>query len=399
MKILQIATLVPYPVTDGGKLSVFGLIKSLSEKGHEIDFVCYRKHDDYNSSFKALKEYCNPHILDVQTDNSIIGAAKNLFSHIPYNASKYYSDILLNYIVKLLAEKRFDIIQINHSYLGWLANHLKKITDTPLVMRPQNFETTIMKRYSEQINNPLLKFYSWLQYRKLVSYEPRIYDNFDLCIMMSPDDLKLLRKSNQEINAVVIPAGIEESLLKVEKKKSIPFSIAHIGHTDWFPNYDSLKWFLDEIFPVVVKEEPRAKLYVYGGGSTHKFPVPDKLKSNVDVIGFVPNIWKELEDKSLAVVPLRIGGGIRLKILEMLAIGQPIITTSIGKEGIGVNDNEHLLVADSKEEFISKILKFFNNEYNSEKISDTGRKFIEMNYLWKSIGKRFEMVYNNLIER
>ena len=134
MRILQISTYVPYPPTDGGKLSVYGLIKSLAERGHEIDLIAYLKHDDYESSYNNLKEICTPHILDFKTDNSIIGAVKNLFSPIPYNASKYYSKLIQNYTLNLVIEKNFDIIQINHLHLGWLADVLRKVTNVPLVM-------------------------------------------------------------------------------------------------------------------------------------------------------------------------------------------------------------------------------------------------------------------------
>ncbi len=144
MRILQIATLVPIPATDGGRLSVFGLIKSLSLRGHNIDFVCYQKEADYNISYEGLKTYCTPHILNFQTDNSIAGAIKNLFSKVPYNASKYYSKLMLDYLTGLLNAKSFDIIQINHLHLGWLAKQLKIITKTPIVMRSQNIETIIM---------------------------------------------------------------------------------------------------------------------------------------------------------------------------------------------------------------------------------------------------------------
>ena len=100
MKILQIATLVPFPPTDGGRLSVFGLIKSLSQRGHEIDFVCYQKDADYQISYDGLKEYCTPHILNVQTENNVTGAFKNFFSNIPYNASKYYSECEIHIIFR-----------------------------------------------------------------------------------------------------------------------------------------------------------------------------------------------------------------------------------------------------------------------------------------------------------
>lgn len=396
MKILQIATLVPYPPTDGGRLSVFGLIKSLSQKGHDIDFVCYQKNADYKLSYDALKQYCIPHILDVQTDNSAIGAFKNFFSKIPYNASKYYSNLMLNYLTDLLERKSFDIIQINHLHLGWLSKRLKKITDTPIVIRSQNIETIIMKRYSEQIRNPFLKLFSWIQYKKLLTYEPQIYSEFDLCIMISENDLRYLKMKNPEINAVYIPAGIEEDLISVKKRAVITHSIAHIGQTNWYPNYDSLNWFATEIFPKVLEKYPDATLYIYGGGNTKDFPVPKNVRKNVKNMGFVDNLWENLCQIEVTVVPLRIGGGIRIKILELLASGNLIVTTSIGKEGIDVKDEYHLLVADSSSVFAAKIIKVFDG-YSFSEIVSNGREFILKNYLWNVIVDKFENSYKTII--
>ena len=123
----------------------------------------------------------------------------------------------------------------------------------------------------------------------------------------------------------MIPSGIEFDLLKYEKKNVIPFSLIHVGHTDWFPNFDSLSWFIKEIFTPLINKYPQCILYVYGGGNTKNFPIPKELDRNIKIIGYVENLWQEIQDKALAVVPLRIGGGIRIKILEFLATGQSLL--------------------------------------------------------------------------
>ncbi|GAB4291686.1 MAG: glycosyltransferase family 4 protein [Ignavibacteriaceae bacterium] len=398
LKILQIATQVPFPPTDGGKLSVFGLIENLSANGHEIDFVCYRNHADYTSSIDALRPYCNPYILDVQTDNNVIKAVFNLYSEIPYNASKYYSDKMIDCVSKLLRNKSYDIIQVNHLHIGWLSKQIRKLTDIPLVMRSQNIETIIMKRFSEQVKNPLLKYYSLLQYRKLLKYEPLMYSGFDKCILISDSDLKLLKEIQPQINAAAIPSGIREELLNYGRGENIPFSIAHIGHTDWYPNYDSLNWFLNEIFPEVIKKFPLATLYVFGGGNTKNFPVPKFVKNNVKVIGFVEDLWKELSRIQVTVVPLRIGGGIRIKILELLATGNLVVTTSVGKEGIDVENGKHVLIAENPVDFVEHLTRIFEG-VNMNDIIGEGRKFITNNYTWEKITKRFEEEYYKLLPK
>lgn len=396
MRILQISSLVPFPPTDGGRIGIYGITKILALQGNQIDLVCYLKNADLESSLKGLKPICNPYILDVQTENNFWKALLNLFSVVPYNVSKYIRKELSISVKELLSKNKYDIVYVDSLHMGWIADLVQSLTDAPIVLRCHNLEMRIMKRYADVSKNLILKWFAQLQYKKFISYEPYICSKFDKCIMVSDRDKEELIELNPNINAITIPAGIDSTLLQINKKDVLPYSIVHIGHTDWFPNYDSLKWFLEEIFPAVVQKEPRAKLYVYGSGNTYKFPVPDKLKQNVSIIGFVPDIWKELEDKSLAVVPLRIGGGIRLKILEMLAIGQNILTTSIGKEGINVKHGEHLLIADSKEEFINTILSYFNRIYNNEQMSAEGKKFIRNNFTWEIIGGKIEKVFKQL---
>jgi glycosyltransferase involved in cell wall biosynthesis len=141
---------------------------------------------------------------------------------------------------------------------------------------------------------------------------------------------------------------------------------------------------------------PQIKLFIYGGGNTYKFPVPTKLKENIHVVGYVENLWEELQDKALAIVPLRIGSGIRMKILELLATGTNVITTSVGFEGINLNDEEEIIVANSKIEFCQKIVQYFNNHFNTTLMSQNGRNFVANNYTWNDIATLFEDAYTTI---
>jgi len=396
-RILQINSQVPVPPTDGGKLSVWGITKSLSKLGYDIDFVCYLKHDNYSESYKLLSEYCTPHILDVKTDNSFGGALKNLISKVPYNASKYHRKELKTFVQSFLKKNKVDIVQIEHLHMGWIIDEIRKFSNAKIVLRQQNLETLIMKRYFENQKNIILKNYAKIQYKKFISYEPELCSKFDMCVMISESDESKLKEMNPNIKTTVIPAGVNEELFKYEKKNIIPYSLVHIGQTDWYPNLDGLNWFVRDVFPELIKLEPRIKLFIYGGGNTKNYKVPKFLENNIEVVGFVENLWEHLENKALAVIPLRIGGGIRIKILELLAGGTNIITTDIGKEGIAVKDNRELIIANSKEEFVKKILGYFNNDYDSNQLTINGREFIKKYYTWDKIALAFDKMYKSLV--
>ena len=253
-----------------------------------------------------------------------------------------------------------------------------------------------MKRYSDNISNPFFKFYSSLQHKKLTGYEIQIYSKFDLCVTISDTDLNYLKNHCPEVDAITIPAGVNEKLFTYEKKKVKSHSIAHIGHTDWYPNYDSLKWFISDIFPLILDKYPDSKLYVYGGGNTKNFPLNEKIKKNVNIVGFVEDLWDNLSQIEITVVPLRIGGGIRIKILELLATGNTVVSTSIGKEGIEIRNGKHLFISDTAREFAESIIKIFDG-FDTTQIATNGRKYIEDNYSWTIIAERFEKQYEQVI--
>lgn len=397
MRILQISPQVPVPTTDGGKISIFGVTKALSRRGHQLDFVTYRKHAELESSLKQIEPFAQPHILDVQTDNHLLGAISNLISLIPYNVSKYHRKELSEFILKYLADSIPDIILINNLHMGWIIKEIKQITNVPVVLRQENVEMIIMKRFFENQRNILLKYFAKIQYEKFKSYEPKLCELFDHCAMVTKSDEERLLSFNKRIKSSVIPVGVDSQLLKFSKNDIEEYSLVHIGHLDWIPNYDGLTWFIKDILPGIISVQPKIKLYIYCGSKTTLFKVPENVKNNVEVVDFVENIWQELNNKALAIVPLRIGSGIRVKILEMLAIGQNIITTSLGKEGIEANDKEHLLIADSKDEFIEKILQYFSNKFENEKMSRTGKELISQRYTWEIIGEKFENLFVELL--
>jgi glycosyltransferase involved in cell wall biosynthesis len=397
MKILFITPKIPYPAVDGHTKSMWGVIKYLSLLGHKIDLVCYKQNVNPEPLKSEIEKFAELNVLDVHTKNSLVGALKNMFSPFPYNLYKYKRKELAKFLEDYLQNNKVDIIHVTNSHMGWVIDIIRKLTKVPVILRQENLELMIMKRFYETQKNPLLKLYAFIQYKKFLEYEPRLCSKFDKCIMMSDEDEKQLKILNPNVKSIVIPLGIEKELLSISKGEPQPFSLVHIGSLQWYPNREGLDWFLNDIFPEVLKKYPHAKLYLYGGGVPQNFHLPENIKQNVIVKGFVEDIWKELKDKSLAVIPLRIGSGIRVKIMEMLAVGINIITTSLGKEGLEVEDGKELLVADSPGEFAEKIINFFENKFDSSQMSSTGRSFIEKKYLWENISQKFEQTYFELI--
>lgn len=397
MRILQISPQISYPLNSGGRLGIYGITKSLAERGHSIIFLTYVKKHPSPETINELEKICQPIFIKMDTRNTIKGAFLNMFSPIPYNVSKYYSIKLKNFLIEFLKTNEVDIVHIDHLHMAWTIDFIRKITNVPIVIREHNLEMKIMERFFINEKNIFLKLYSFIQYEKFKLYEPKECAKFDKCLMISKEDEQSILKFNNAVKTIIVPAGVDDNLLKIKGHDNLDLSLFHIGSLEWQPNYDGLVWFLKDIFPSILKNHPNTKIYIYGKGIT-KLKLPSEMKGNIILRGYVDDIWEEIADKTILIVPLKVGGGMRVKIIEMMAAGKIIVSTTIGREGIDVNDNENILIADDTESFVSKILFILNNQIDVEKLRMNAKNKIIEKYSWKKIAEDIENIYKLVIE-
>jgi|GEM_PF-926054 glycosyltransferase involved in cell wall biosynthesis len=399
LKILEVAPQLPIPPIDGGKISIYGQLKSLASRGHEIDFVCYKNYKTSNEEIIELLKYSYPTLINLNTKNNLVKAFINLFSSKPYNVSKYISKKLLKAIEINLIDKDFDIIIIDHIHMAWVVDFIRQLTHSPIVLREHNFESDIIYRYFKTCNNFILKGYLFNQYKRIINYETSLAQKFDKVIMISKADEEKIKSFNPHIDTITIPCGVDEDLLKHKAYNNykLKYSLFHIGDLGWYPNLDGLKWFIHKVFPLVLKKIPDVKLFIYGK-NCNRLKISNNLKKNIVIKGFVENLIDEIKDKEIGIIPLRIGSGIRIKILELMAQGHCLVSTSIGCEGIDVNDGKNIIVADSENYFAEKIFYLFTNDDAIRSIGLNASNFIKENFLWKDIVKKFESLFFNLIE-
>lgn len=393
MNILQIAPQVPYPLDAGGRIGIFNITKYVAVLGHSVDLVMYTQKEDNSKASAVLSEFCTPHFVKADTSDSPAGALANLFSEVPYNISKYIKREMLDKVTELIAKTEYDVVHIDHLHLAWLSEEIKKLKNIRVVLREHNLEMEIMQRFYENQKNPLLKYFAWLQYRKFRSYEPRLCGTVDTAIMITDVDRGKLLTFRDDIATTVIPAGVTEEFLTQPAGSVDPYTLFHVGSLEWIPNYTGLQWFVDEVMPGITRLEPRIRLHIYGK-AVEKLKIPESLKNSVIVTGYVTDLLSELTDKHICIVPLSVGGGIRIKVLEMLALAKVVVSTSIGKEGIDASDGREILVADSAEKFAEKILWVVNHPDESQSIRVNAREFILQNYTWSSLAKRFTKCYS-----
>lgn len=397
MNILQIAPQIPYPVVDGGKIAIYGVTKSLMELGHKVDFIGYRKEFDKSKYSAEMEKICTLTIVEANVNNTVSGAVKNLVSKVPYNIEKFKTTEFEEQLIKLLKSKTFDVVHIEHLHMAWTYDVVKKHQNIPVILRQHNLEMKIMQRYAKEESNFFLRGYCKLQAAKFTEYEVTTCVKFDNCMMITEVDEKILLKYDNNIKTSVIPAGVDEKLFNLNRVSAEPFSLVHLGSMEWLPNKCGLEWYLSEVFPLILEKIPETKLYLIGKG-TEKIELCEKISDNVIPLGFVDDLWKEVMSKDLAIVPLRSGSGMRIKIIEMMAAGQNILSTNVGAEGIGITDKKNILLADSAKDFADETINYFQNKYEKSALAQNAKEFCSERFKWNVIAKKIESVYLEAIK-
>jgi glycosyltransferase involved in cell wall biosynthesis len=393
MNILQIAPQIPYPLVDGGKIGIFNITKYVTAQGHKVDFVAYYNDDKSLAYQDAFSGICTTHFIKHNTKNNVGVLLRNLLSPVPYNFDKYYSRTLKDFLVKFLSENHVDVVHVDHAHLAWVVDVIRPLTDAKVVLREHNFEVKIMQRYYQGQKNLALKLFAYWQYKKMLRYEPGICSKFDCCIMISSQDEAELLKLSPDAKTTIIPVGIDEELLKLQAATREPHSLSHIGSLEWVPNRDGLTWFVKEVFPYIIRKIPDTKLYLIGK-YTEEYKVPAEFKNNIIPLGFVQKAFEKILETQLTIIPLHVGGGIRVKIFELMAIGQPILSTSVGKEGIQIENGEHLFVEDDAQKFAERVLYCMNNPDALREITGNAKRLVREKYSWVTIAKSFERAYS-----
>jgi glycosyltransferase involved in cell wall biosynthesis len=291
----------------------------------------------------------------------------------------------------------FDIVQIEHSRMAPYLEAIPRKSRSKSVLMFHNFTSQQYGRVSHVEQRWDRKLRTWLHGVTMGYWEPRYAERFDRCITVSEADQDLLMKANPRLHVNVIPNGVD-----IEKYKPLPSpaenapSLMFVGNMGYPPCVDAVVYFCQEIFPRIRQRIGAAELWIVG-----RDPRPEVLQLNgngVHVTGRVDDVVPYYQKSTVCVVPLRAGGGTRLKILEAMALGRPVVSTTIGCEGLGVVDGEHLLVADTPEQFAEKTVNLLLEKKLYERIVVNGRKLVEVEYDWDKVAENLMQVYEKMVE-
>ena len=394
LTILQITNRIPFPLNDGGNMATYNVTKYLNRFGHQVILASLNTKKHHQDP-AVLSDIAKVYATDIDTSIHLFGLIKGLFGKVPYNVKRFISPEFSALLEKIILEQKPDVIHLEGIYLAIYAETIKKITSAPLLLRSHNIEHEIWERTAQNERNPIKRSYLKNLSTRIKKFEQEKMHRFNGIMAITDRDAEFYRKNHYKGKLKTIPAGVDLKLYTSKKTSAEKFSLCFLGSMEWMPNIQGVEWYLEKVWPSLRKIFPELTLHIAGKN------MPEEMKSRkIDGVvfhGMVPDAIAFLNQHTAMIVPLLSGGGMRLKIIEAMAVGQCIISTKIGAEGIEAKDGTEILIADTPEDFISKTESLVNGRINRKLIEENARKLVQEKYSWEKLVREIEKFYFELI--
>lgn len=393
MKLLHLIPYIPSPPTFGGALRIYNLIKQNSLH-HDLTIAGYIGNGNLKTMEKDFPHLKNKmHFISNpnKTTNKRLMQVQSLFSkHSNWYRNTFSNEmqILLN---RLTDKHDFDLVQVEFPPLCQFDLN----TDSTKIMDAHNVEyDNFYRMYKLEKSLPRKYFYK-REYEKFFKEEIKLASHKDAIFTTSERDKNIFLRQLPEKPIHVIPNGVDTDFFAPSDVSPEPNSLVFTGMIGYVPNSNGILYFIESILPIIQKQIPDIKLYIVGKKPPQS--VLNKASDNIIVTGFVDDVRPYIHRSSVYIVPLKMGGGTRLKVLEALSMKKPVVTTSIGCEGIDVVHNEHVIIADKEKAFAESVIKLLKDRAEAKRLSDNGYELVSNYYEWKAIGKKIESAFQSLI--
>lgn len=391
MKILIVASYLPYPLHNGGHVRLYNLMKELAKK-HKLTLVCEKRSHQSEEDIKEVEKLCEEVIcVNRRKQWSFQNVAKTAISSYPFLMTGHALPEMKNHIVQLLQDKVFDLIHVETFYV---MQNLPK-TYLPVVLVEHNVEYEVYRKYVATSPLPLRPLLL-ADIEKIKYWEKKFWKKATKLVAVSENDAKEMKRTD----TVVVPNGVSldsfpfvSSAKKIEKKEK---RILFLGDFKWIQNREAVNWILDDIWPRIQQKmhDKNLKLWIVG---KH---IPENIKSQQSDLVIIdenaPDETTKIYQKSFALLaPITVGGGTSYKILESMASGVPVVTTTLGVHGLGAIANKDALVGQRAEELAEHVVTLFSDEKKYKIIQENARQLIEEKYTWPRITEILENVYTS----
>lgn len=392
MKILFISYDFPYPPTGGSISRDYNLIKQLS-KHHELYWINRTIRGEIKQEYQdEMKKYFKEiNIVSWDYKHNALGMLSSLFTNVPYIIKRFKSEEMKATVTETIERNKFDLILCDHIYLSQYIPE-KIIGKIPVIPNNEDCGFTYYKRMAESPGF-VRSSYGALQWKKLLNYEIEVLKKYKVYITTSEKEKELISEYYNEAEICVIENGVDNEFFHERERKDNNPNIVFTAWFKYYPNVSAAVNFAKNVFPLIKKEIPEIKFYLVG-----KEP-PEKVKQlanipGIIVTGYVDDVRDYLSNADAAVIPLEIGGGTRLKILEALSMKIPVVSTKLGAEGLSVENGKNILISQSDSDFAEKVIMLIRNKDLAKKLANNGKLLTQKKYDWTQIGEKLNVFLN-----
>lgn len=380
MKILQLSYRLPYPLKDGGAIGIFNITKAYFELGHQVTLLTFntKKHfvAEENISSK-LTSICKLITVYHNTNLSPINAFLSLIKNKSYHISRFECKNYELQLIELLKNNSYDLIHIDGPFMASYLEIIKKYSAAKIIVRAHNVEHFIWQKLAINASFPK-NIYLNILAKQMKNEEIKLWQNVDSVAAINQNELNYIAKYVGEKKVKLLAAGIFlEDFIPIKTEKKL-LSTFYLGSMEWMPNSEAIDWFLKNVWPIVINKIPKATFYLAGRNMPKRYF--DLQLKGLHVVGEVDNISEFMSDKQLMVVPLKSGGGVRIKIIEAMALSNSIIATDLAADGLQITNDKNIIIANTESEMANKIIELLSNNIKLETLRNEARFHAEKNF-------------------
>lgn len=385
-KILLISPYFPYPHHDGGRARMYNLIKHLAPY-YNIYLLSFISSEEEKQYIPHMEQYCKKVFVVLQRET---GCIKN--SKLPRTITCSYTKEMVQMLRKVINEVNPDLVQIDFFNMSIYVKHISNI---PVIYTNHDISSLSFKQ--SFYDRDLPEKQRFIEWSKIVYYEKQILKYFHSIIVLTQRDQKLLKAFSPKSSSVVIPTGVDiDYYFPVHKKADKENNkLLFVGHYKHYPNYEAVMYFVEKILPLICKSIKKVKFTIAGSGMHGEV-----LRLRHDNINFVcdaDDLREYYSQATVFVAPVRLGGGIKGKVLEAMACGVPVVATKEVQEGIKCVSGKHLVIAKNEADFAKQTIKLLRNKSYRNRIALHGRKFVEQYYDWNNIASKLDSFYHKIL--
>jgi len=399
MNVLLLCNKSPWPPKEGGPIAMYAMIKGLIMAGITVKVLALNT-NKYSVDLKDIpaefKHQTRISFVNLDLSVKPFDAFLNLFTHQSYHIKRFMSADIATALTEILKAENFDIIQFESLFLTPYINLIKKYSTARLVLRAHNIEHLIWFRLARETTLPLNRLYLNHLAKTLKSYELTVMNEFDGIAAITHNDEERFRKLGCTKFIRTIPFGISSPEVLPQPNALQTKTLFHIGSMNWLPNQEGIRWFLKECWPLIHVKFPEGKL-VLAGREMPRWML-NTVIAGVEIKGEVPDATQFMCENGIMIVPLFSGSGVRVKIIEAMALGKTVIATSVGAEGIMCQHQKNILIADTPADFLEAIISCYTDPGMAAQIGENARQYIQEYHLLKKVSGQTKKYYQQLIQ-